>query len=164
MMFSFFTCCAQPLDRGVVAVVEKDHTPSDVSTEAVVEYDLHVSEGLFESAEEALVTKAWTARVPDFTGEWETDAGGRYTISPLSGGAGERALRYVEEDLPLAYLTAKLMPNEEFLEAAVTNEVDGQLVGHLRMRREGQGILSWFRAPTPDAEWFCTGIPARRVE
>lgn len=43
-------------------------------------------------------------------------------------------------------------------------EVDGQLVGHLRMRREGQGILSWFRAPTPDAEWFCTGIPARRVE
>jgi len=170
-MFSLLACCLQPADGATTIVIEKESAHSVVSTDLAESTEQvldgsssnseagHMQHGPIAEEEEEM-TKAWTERMQYLIGEWETDEGGRYTISQGKG----KALRYVEEDLPMSLLKAELMPDGDFLEGVVTNEVDEQLVGHLRLRLQGDGIMSWFRPPLNGAEWFSTGVPALRAD
>jgi len=101
-------------------------------------------------------------RAHDFLGDWETDAGGRFSIVEHPG-EEKGAIQYVEEDLPMTRLTGTLVPSGDWLETSLVNEVDAELIGQLRLKFGGHGILSWFRPPTEGAEWYCSGQPATKM-
>mmetsp|Transcript_71024 Transcript_71024/g.205916 ORF Transcript_71024/g.205916 Transcript_71024/m.205916 type:complete len:135 (-) Transcript_71024:13-417(-) len=92
-----------------------------------------------------------------FAGEWRTNQGLTYSITEVGG-----VLRYVEDHLPKQRLTGDFKPQGEWWEATITNQIDGEKFGQLRIKREGDRIHSSFK-PQAAAEFCAKGLVADRI-